>query len=284
MKEQIAAVIAAASETALSPPPVEEKPVEDINSAEASGSSRKKSSKHKHQSTEEKEANKEKRLLKLIGAIVVKCMSKYQKQMDHDLFKKHAKEVRRLAAPIESFILTDRCQLTHIIAEKEKKSSSYKEGRLDTLSDEKVVKIKKFAKEYIAKIIRKLEKAGQRHKPSSTHHDSSAGSAPPSASGNQDEADESMDPPMSVEEAMDFDDNDGDNDDRADEDGSPDGQPSPEELTTPQESFTGHPEATKAVSPIGDPRIRHRNEEWRWDADQDSVGVLQGPGAVSVGS
>lgn len=42
---------------------------------------------------EEHEANKEKRLLKLIGAVVVKCMSKYSKSFDHDAFKKHAKEV-----------------------------------------------------------------------------------------------------------------------------------------------------------------------------------------------
>ena len=42
---------------------------------------------------EEHEANKEKRLLKLIGAVVVKCMSKYSKSFDHDVFKKHAKEV-----------------------------------------------------------------------------------------------------------------------------------------------------------------------------------------------
>jgi [histone H3]-lysine36 N-trimethyltransferase len=42
---------------------------------------------------EEQEANKEKRLLKLIGAVVVKCMSKYSKSFDHDAFKKHAKEV-----------------------------------------------------------------------------------------------------------------------------------------------------------------------------------------------
>ena len=42
---------------------------------------------------EEHEANKEKRLLKLIGAVVVKCMSKHSKSFDHDVFKKHAKEV-----------------------------------------------------------------------------------------------------------------------------------------------------------------------------------------------
>lgn len=54
------------------------------------------SSKHKklHQSKEEKETNKEKRLLKLISPVVVKCMSKHKDQMDHDQFKKYAKEVR----------------------------------------------------------------------------------------------------------------------------------------------------------------------------------------------
>ena len=43
---------------------------------------------------EEKERNKEKRLMKLVGAVVVKCMSKYSKQFDRDVFKQHAKEVR----------------------------------------------------------------------------------------------------------------------------------------------------------------------------------------------
>lgn len=44
-------------------------------------------------SKEEKEALKEKNLKKMVGAIVVKTMSKYQKYMDHDQFKKYAKEV-----------------------------------------------------------------------------------------------------------------------------------------------------------------------------------------------
>ena len=48
----------------------------------------------KSQSKEEKEAAKEKRLLKLVGAVVVKCMSKYSGKMDTDVFKKYAKEVR----------------------------------------------------------------------------------------------------------------------------------------------------------------------------------------------
>ncbi|KAF5314386.1 hypothetical protein D9619_011795 [Psilocybe cf. subviscida] len=100
---------------------------------------------------EEKEARKEKKLTKLIGPVVVKCMSKHSKAFDRDDFKKHAKE------------------LTQIITEKEKKSSSYRDNKLDSLSEEKVVKIKKFAKEYIAKVIRKMEKSGK--------HPSKAGSS-----------------------------------------------------------------------------------------------------------
>lgn len=94
-KKDIAAIIAAASAAeaaraaeataaaaAASQPPAEAAP--------------KKKSKppRKTQTHEEKEANKEKRLMKLVGTVVVKCMSKHSKQMDTTQFKKHAKEVR----------------------------------------------------------------------------------------------------------------------------------------------------------------------------------------------
>jgi len=94
----------------------------------------------KQVSKEEKEALKAKQLMKLVGAVVVKCLSKHKSQMDHDHFKKYAKE------------------LTQILADKEKKSSMYQSGKLDTLPEDKVQKIKKFCKEYIAKLLRKLEK------------------------------------------------------------------------------------------------------------------------------
>lgn len=45
-------------------------------------------------SAEEKEKLKEKRLLKLVGEVVVKCMSKYAKGLSKEMFKKYAKEVR----------------------------------------------------------------------------------------------------------------------------------------------------------------------------------------------
>ncbi|TFK37690.1 hypothetical protein BDQ12DRAFT_607516 [Crucibulum laeve] len=164
--------------------------------AEEKAARRKNRPPKKVQTTEEKEANKEKRLLKLVGAVVVKCMSKYSKSMDHDMFKKHAKE------------------LTQIIADKEKKSSSYKEGRLDSLSDEKIAKIKKFAKEYIAKIIRRLEKSGQRARPTTQATPSTSMNTPNSADG-----DGVMETEMTVEEAMGMDadsgsEGEGDDDDR----------------------------------------------------------------------
>jgi len=88
-KEEIAAVIAAAkaaaeAEAARAPPP--SPPPEEKKE-------KKERPPRKTQTAEEKEANKEKRLLKLVGAVVVKCMSKYSKKFDHDQFKKYAKEV-----------------------------------------------------------------------------------------------------------------------------------------------------------------------------------------------
>ena len=105
-QQSVQAIIAAAAKAAEEaaakpkPPPVPEVRTSKSHGRDVSGrESRKKSSgssskpKQKKLSKEEKEANKEKRLLKLIGAVVVKCMSKYKDQLDHDQFKKYAKEV-----------------------------------------------------------------------------------------------------------------------------------------------------------------------------------------------
>lgn len=48
-----------------------------------------------------------------------------------------------------------------MIAEKEKKSKTYREGKLDALTPEKINKIKAFAKEYIGKIIQRAKKQGR---------------------------------------------------------------------------------------------------------------------------
>lgn len=116
--------------------------------------------KHTQLSEAEKEALKEKKLQKLVGAVVVKCLSKHRDQMSHDEFKQHAKEVCVVSqlyrrGPILSTFL----QLTQLISDKEKKSQSYQSGKLDSLPDEKTVKIKKFAKEYISKLLRRIEKS-----------------------------------------------------------------------------------------------------------------------------
>ncbi|KAJ6463484.1 histone methyltransferase [Mycena sanguinolenta] len=131
---------------------------------------------------EEKEANREKRLLKLIGAVVVKSMTKYGKSLERDSFKKHAKE------------------LTHIIAEKEKKLESYKDSKLDALPDDKINKIKKFSKEYIEKVVRRKEKSGHKHRPPS----SSTTQATPSAVDTPNSIDgvDTVMTEMTVEEAM----------------------------------------------------------------------------------
>ncbi|KAL6308930.1 hypothetical protein BKA93DRAFT_724617 [Sparassis latifolia] len=256
-RADIAAIIAAASAAAAAASASASQ-----TPAETSDAGARKRHRHAHrkESSEEKEANKEKRLLKLVGAVVVKCMSKYQKQMDHDVFKKHAKE------------------LTHLIAEKEKKSSSYKEGRLDALSEEKTTKIKKFAKEYIAKILRKLEKAGQRRKPPSTSdgtNGASVSTSTPDTHDDLEDGDEGVH--MTVEEAMDLDEDDGDGD------GDGESHETPPSSTSPEEQRRGRKgEDRPAAIGVSDPRLRHRNEECGWDPHQEKVEVLQGFGTVLV--
>lgn len=107
--------------------------------------------------------------------------------------------------------------MTQIIADKEKKSSSYRDGRLDALSEDKVVKIKKFAKEYIAKIIRKMEKQNKIHSSlTSTMQDTPSTSThtPNSHDGDMHKRPASM----SVEEAMDMNLDDSGSEDDEDED------------------------------------------------------------------
>ena len=83
--EQAAAAEVAAAEAAAAAAAAEKE------KAEAKAARKKVKSSKK--TPEEKEASKEKRLQKLVGAIVVKCMSKYAKTLNRELFKKYAKEV-----------------------------------------------------------------------------------------------------------------------------------------------------------------------------------------------
>ena len=247
-----------------------------------------------------REEIKEKRLLKLVGAVVVKCMSKYSGKMENDVFKKYAKEVRFPSCLFVTSALRTTldplrrgAQLTHIIAEKEKKSSSYKEGRLDALSDEKVAKIKKFAKEYISKVLRKLEKSksasskpssssSSRHKHRDRHRD--RGGHEPSVSvpsrspdvhrdgedgedGDGDGDGEDVELVMSVEQAMDLesDSEDGDHDHGTADGGDGamdmdmDTQQSSDDMDhdpSPTEGVSSHvhPPASVSVTPITPPQ------------------------------
>ncbi|KAI9454239.1 hypothetical protein BJY52DRAFT_1122891 [Lactarius psammicola] len=189
-----------------------------------------------------REDNREKRLLKLVGAVVVKTMSKYRARMEVDTFKKHAKE------------------LTHIIAEKEKKSSSYRENKLEALSEEKKTKIKKFARDYIHKVLHRLER-GKRRPPDSAASATTAATTtpvtpnradmpPPHDDDGEDENGEGgmeMDEmEMSVEEAMDLSPDE-------DEDGDEDDEPTPVDVEPPESDTS-----TAVAAPPADPRLRAR--------------------------
>ncbi|KAH8112060.1 hypothetical protein DFH11DRAFT_1512097 [Phellopilus nigrolimitatus] len=201
-RKEIADVIAAAARATEEAKKAEEeraaaaKAVAEAEAAKKSKRSKDKSKK-KELSLEEKEKRKSKKLMKLVGTVVVTYLSKYRYQMDHEVFKKHAK------------------QLTLIVLEKEKKSNSYQSGHLDSLSDEKVAKIKKFSKDYITKLLRRIEKSG----PSKLPHGSGS-----KASTSTPNTNASVEPEANLEDTLDFDGND---DDEADDDVNDSGDPSP---------------------------------------------------------
>ncbi|KAJ3976629.1 hypothetical protein EV361DRAFT_789902 [Lentinula raphanica] len=148
----------------------EEKRLKKEKLKEEGGSSSSKKKHHREKEKKEKreraakdvdnDALKEKRLLKLISPIIVKVMSKHASTLGHDRFKRHAKEK---------------------VAAREKKSSAYQQNKLDAFSDEKTAKIKKYAKEYIDKLLQRMKKEARHRKPSSSASASvSAASATPS--------------------------------------------------------------------------------------------------------
>lgn len=144
--------------------------------------------------------------------------------------------------------------MTHIIAEKEKKSSAYKDGRLDALSDEKVVKIKKYAKEYIAKLVHKLKKKRK----SSSDLVTSPSTSTPAHAGLEDAQENSHLPEISVEDVMDMDHDDADDAMDQDDDDEDDGSGhlhSPEEIPTPHQEAGHFTLRTKSKYAV-DPRIR----------------------------
>ncbi|PWN43075.1 hypothetical protein IE81DRAFT_312660 [Ceraceosorus guamensis] len=122
------------------------------------------SSRHHSSSTDP-----EKKLRKLVGEVVVKCMSKYSDRLDRDVFKKHARD------------------LTDVVCAKEMKHTSWPpaEGKLETLTAEKKTKMKTFANEYIGKLIARKGKPALNGDSSSAHanRSSSRTDSPPESRG-----------------------------------------------------------------------------------------------------
>lgn len=85
-RSHLDAIIAMAAQAQVAAQPATPKPG---SSALPESESRKR----KKLSHAEEEERKEKRLTKLVGEVVVKSMSKYKSQMEHDTFKRYAKEV-----------------------------------------------------------------------------------------------------------------------------------------------------------------------------------------------
>lgn len=55
---------------------------------------------------EEEQRRKEKRLKMLVGDVVVRSMSKYKQQMEHETFKRYAREVSRKPKSDRAYMLT----------------------------------------------------------------------------------------------------------------------------------------------------------------------------------
>ena len=145
---------------------------DDEKSSERNGFDRRK--RQKREPREDDEAKREKRLAKLVGDVVVRSMSKYKDQMDHDTFKRYAREVRPPLCTSKSCLTFLQC--TTILVEKEKKGHTYSTARQLTLSDEKKAKIKSFTKDYAHKLLKRLKERGKLRRPTHQPHTSTAAS------------------------------------------------------------------------------------------------------------
>lgn len=93
------------------------------------------SSDSRNHSSDNAKVIKDRKMLKLFSAVVVQTMSRYKNSLDHDQFKRRAKE------------------LTNLLCEKEAKSSHYLNDTYDKLSPAKESKIKSFTKDWITKLL-----------------------------------------------------------------------------------------------------------------------------------
>ncbi|KDQ16923.1 hypothetical protein BOTBODRAFT_30310 [Botryobasidium botryosum FD-172 SS1] len=197
-KAELDAIIAAAlaeTEAKMAEARAKEAAIE----AEAAKAAQKKARKARKEAAPK--VDRDKRMTKLVGELVVKYMSRFKSELSHDQFKKYAKE------------------LTSIIVEKEKKSSSYQTLKLDKLGDDKKKKMKIFIKEYIDKVLKKIrQKKGQSSTPrsvSSTIKDPDAMDFQSNGTPDNDHGDMSM----MVNEMFGDDEYDGEGDEEEDGDG-----------------------------------------------------------------
>lgn len=122
-----------------------------------------------------------------------------------DMRKRYEVKLNLVICVCSSFTSFFGIKLTQVIADKEKKSASYRDGKLDALSEEKVIKIKKFSKDYIGKILRKMEKSGKRPKPPNNSTTLPTPSTSTHTPNSNDGGGDTSVVSMSVEEAMDMD-------------------------------------------------------------------------------
>lgn len=181
------------------------------------GSSKKSSSGKSGAKTKEQEA------LKLFTPVVIGVLSKYaRKALDRDQFKKRAKE------------------LSHLLVEKEKKSSRWDKDDYTTLAPEKEKKLRAYCKDWVAKLI--ARKGGSSSSSKSKSPSKSTASTPITTQGDGDgeKDDEAMEKEMAdLMAEMNGVDEDGEDD----EDGNDEAEGSPESSERQTRSTTpaGHP-------------------------------------------
>lgn len=143
----------------------------------ASDSHASSSSSKKKSSSKRPGKSKEEQVLKLFTPVVIKVFSKYiGKALDRDQFKKRAKE------------------LSHLLVEKERKSSRFDSEDYSTLTADKEKKLRAYCKDWTAKLIArkglKPGKSSQSHSPSKSTASTPATTAGCSSKENKDEDDD----------------------------------------------------------------------------------------------
>ncbi|KNZ45200.1 uncharacterized protein VP01_83g18 [Puccinia sorghi] len=117
-----------------------------------------------HHNQSQMDAVKDKKMLRLFSNVIVHTMSRYKDSLDHEQFKRRAKE------------------LTNILCEKERKSSQYSTETYESMSARKETKIQQFTKDWMGKLLMRkglLVSTGSSSTPPSTDSGAAASSGLP---------------------------------------------------------------------------------------------------------